>query len=97
VSRVLAALGRTIRRGREPQFPCGAESLEAPIEPRTLTEILDELGFEYELRFLIHLGPLRRVLPARVYLLVVRALSAPWRRTCGDLMFVFGRKPVRGA
>jgi ubiquinone/menaquinone biosynthesis C-methylase UbiE len=97
VSRVLAVVGRVLRRGHVPQFPHGAESLEAPIDPRELTDLLDRMGMEYELRFLVHLGPLRRVLPEWAYLQVVRAFSFPWRRSCGDLLFVFGRKPVRAA
>jgi ubiquinone/menaquinone biosynthesis C-methylase UbiE len=69
------------------------ETVEEPISAFELRSALDELGLGYELEFLTHLPPLRRRLPDSVYFLVSRALTLPWRRRRGDLVFVFGVKP----
>jgi hypothetical protein len=67
--------------------------VEAPISARDLGAALERLGLEFDMQFLTHLGPLRRALPERLYVLAVRLVSWPWHRRCGDLVFVFGRKP----
>ena len=68
------------------------ESVEEPISTAELRGALDDLGLEYELEFLTHVPPLRRRLPDTAYFLVSRALTLPWRRRRGDLVFVFGAK-----
>ena len=94
LKRALSTMWRLRKRGRPPRAPEGPETVEAPIAAPALAEILDRLGLQYEMRFLTHIGSLRRVLPESLYLLVVRVLSFPWRRTRGDLVFIFGRKPA---
>jgi ubiquinone/menaquinone biosynthesis C-methylase UbiE len=70
------------------------ESVEAPIDTDELRAALADVGLSFESVFLTHLEPLRFALPDSLYLWIVRAASYPWRRTRGDLVFIFGRKPV---
>jgi ubiquinone/menaquinone biosynthesis C-methylase UbiE len=69
------------------------ESIEMPIDAEWLRSTLKGFGLSLEMRFLTHVPPLRSSVPAWVYLYVIRALSFPWKKTRGDLVFVFGRKP----
>jgi 2-polyprenyl-3-methyl-5-hydroxy-6-metoxy-1,4-benzoquinol methylase len=78
------------RRGREPGQ--AVETVEEPLAADELRRALDELDIGYELEFLTHVPPLRRALSGRAYLAVSRALSLPWRRRKGDLVFVFAQK-----
>ena len=89
VKRFLLALW-SLRRRRKAGHE--VESVEEPLVADELRRALDELGVGYELEFLTHVPPLRRALPARAYLVVSRALSLPWRRRKGDLVFVFAQK-----
>jgi ubiquinone/menaquinone biosynthesis C-methylase UbiE len=73
------------------------ESVEAPIAAADLRSSLLACGLEHDVRFLTHLGPLRRMLPEQHYVLAVRAASWPWRTRRGDLVFVFGWKPWRAS
>lgn len=70
------------------------ESVEAPIDTDRLQADLANAGLSFKSVFLTHLEPLRFALPDLLYLWVVRAVSYPWRRSRGDLVFVFGRKPA---
>jgi SAM-dependent methyltransferase len=70
------------------------ESVEAPIDANDLQSVLTDSGLRFDTVFLTHLEPLRFALPDWLYLSLVRAASYPWRRTRGDLVFVFGQKPV---
>jgi ubiquinone/menaquinone biosynthesis C-methylase UbiE len=72
----------------------GVESVEEPISIDELRAALDAHELGYELVLLTHVPPLRRRLPDGAYLAVSRALTFPWRRRRGDLVFVFGRKPA---
>jgi len=69
-------------------------SAEARVAADNLRVALDTHGLEFDMRFLTHLGPLQRAIPERPYMLAVRATSWPWRSRRGDLVFVFGRKPL---
>jgi ubiquinone/menaquinone biosynthesis C-methylase UbiE len=69
------------------------ESVEAPIDTDELQAALANAGLSFESTFLTHLEPLRFALPDRLYLWIVRVASYPWRRSRGDLVFIFGRKP----
>lgn len=69
------------------------ESVEAPIDANELQDVLTDFGLGFESVFITHLEPLRFALPDSIYLSIVRLASYPWRRTRGDLVFVFGRKP----
>jgi SAM-dependent methyltransferase len=89
VKRLLLAVWRL--RRREPAGHA-VESVEEPLAAAELRRALDGLGVSYELEFLTHVPPLRRALPDRAYLAVSRALSLPWRRRKGDLVFVFAQK-----
>jgi ubiquinone/menaquinone biosynthesis C-methylase UbiE len=91
--RTLRFLAHVKRLGRVPPAPDEPDSVEEPIDPDELRAILDGLGLPYRMEFLTHLPPLRRALPERLYVPIMRAASAPWRRKQGDLVFVFGRKP----
>lgn len=73
------------------------ESVEAPIDAHELHGVLTDFGLSFDTRFLTHLEPLRFALPDWAYLSIVRTVSYPWRRTRGDLVFVFGRRPVEPA
>ena len=86
--RVWSLLPRRRRGGPEHDVP----TVEEPISSAELRRVLDELEVGYALEFLTHVPPLRRRLPDRAYLAVTRALSFPWRRRKGDLVFVFGQK-----
>lgn len=93
VKRLLRAVWTAIPRPSRRDLREGKpETVEEPIDPIGMRRSLDKLGLEYEIEFLTHLPPLRRHLPDRLYLLVSRALTLPWRRRCGDLLFVYGRK-----
>jgi ubiquinone/menaquinone biosynthesis C-methylase UbiE len=66
------------------------ETVEKPVSASDLRRALDAAGLRYELEFLTHVPPLRRRLPDSIYLVATRALSLPWRRRKGDLVFVYG-------
>lgn len=68
------------------------ESVEGPIDAERLRGDLEELGLTFHMEFLTDISPLRGTIPDVVYLVLVRAVSRPWRRRRGDLVFVFGRK-----
>jgi SAM-dependent methyltransferase len=68
------------------------KSVEAPIDPNELQAALADAGLAFETLFLTHLEPLRFALPDWLYLSIVRTASYPWRRSRGDLVFVFGHK-----
>jgi SAM-dependent methyltransferase len=79
-----------LRRGGRPPQP---ESGEAPIRWADLAAALDRNGLEYEAEFITHVPLIHRFVPGRIRLWLERALSRPWRRRRGDLVFVTGRKP----
>lgn len=70
------------------------ESVEAPVDAGELRLVLADSGLRFKTVFLTHLEPLRFALPDWLYLPIIRLASFPWRRTRGDLVFVFGRKPL---
>lgn len=92
VKRLLLRVWTLLRRPRRPVVEPEVQTVEEPISSSQLRRVLNELDVAYELEFLTHLPPLRRRLPDAVYLLVSRALSFPWRRRKGDLVFVFAQK-----
>lgn len=93
VKRLLGAVWRVLpRRARRDLREGKPETVEEPIDPQALRRGLDRLGLDYEVEFLTHVPPLRRRLPDRLYLAISRLLTLPWRRSRGDLVFVFGRK-----
>jgi SAM-dependent methyltransferase len=95
LKRIGADVWHRLRPPSEPHAADVPESVEAPIDTDELHATLANAGLSFESTFLTHLEPLRFALPDRLYLWVVRAASYPWRRSCGDLVFVFGRKPAR--
>jgi SAM-dependent methyltransferase len=95
--RVVAAaleLARRVRGAlrRGPRVP-RPESGEAPIRWPELAAALDRNGLEYEAEFITHVPLIHRFVPDGTRLRLERALSRPWRRRRGDLVFVTGRKP----
>lgn len=84
----LKRVGRPVTQTEEP------DSVEEPIDANELRDLLERLGLPFRMEFLTHLPPLQRALPERFYVPVMRAASWPWRRRQGDLLFVFGRKPL---
>lgn len=72
------------------------KSVEMPISAPDLRAVLEQLGLEFDTRFVTQLLPLRAVLSDRLYVQAVTLVSWPWRNRRGDLVFVFGRKPESG-
>jgi SAM-dependent methyltransferase len=93
LKRIGASVWHRLRRHRGTHV-VGPESLEAPIDADELQSVLIDFGLRFERVFLTHLEPLRFALPDWIYLSIVRLASYPWRRSRGDLVFVFGRKPA---
>ncbi len=93
LKRALLALWHLRRLGSPPPPDEKPDSVEAPLVASELRAQLRRLGLQFELRFLTHLPPLQGALSERGYVRVVRLASFPWRRSRGDLLFVFGRKP----
>jgi SAM-dependent methyltransferase len=92
VKRLLLGVWSRVPRRRRPAASHAIETVEEPLAVAELRGALDDVGLTYELRFLTHVPPLRRALPDGAYFLVSRALSLPWRRRKGDLVFVFAQK-----
>jgi ubiquinone/menaquinone biosynthesis C-methylase UbiE len=84
---VRTILGTMVRAGPRP-FPPRHEVHRSAAE---VERLLTGAGFSYELRFFTHVG-LRRHLSNRQRALVIKALSLPWRRKKGDLVFAFSSK-----
>ena len=92
--RVLMALWRgakRVRRGRG-VAPAAVDTVEQPIQPRRLLSALDRLGLDYDVEYLSHLPRLHGRIPDRARLALERAISRPWKRRQGDLIFVQGSK-----
>jgi ubiquinone/menaquinone biosynthesis C-methylase UbiE len=79
--------GKTVRTGPR-RFPRGHEVHRPAADVESL---LAGAGFSYELLFFTHVG-LRRHLSAGQRALLIKALSFPWRRKKGDLLFAFASK-----
>ena len=88
---LLTVWARLPRRGRHVDTH-EVETVEEPLAVADLRRALDELDLTYELELFTHVPPLRRSLPDRPYFAVSRALSLAWRRSRGDLVFVFAQK-----
>ena len=69
------------------------ETVEAPISSSRVRAALDSCEFDHEEVFQTHLPRLFPLVPDRARLVLTRLLSAPWRSSRGDLLFVFGRRP----
>ena len=93
LKRVLVRLWRAVRRRRPPAGEDEPETVEEPISSAELCRHLDRLGFRYSVEYLTHLPRLHRYLPDTIRLVLTNALSRPWRRRRGDLVFVYGRAP----
>ncbi len=91
LARLLVAAARLIRRRPRPAAP---ETVEAPISATRLFASLDRLGLDYRAEFVTHLPLAHRTLPDSIRLRLSLALSRPWRRSRGDLVFVEGRAPA---
>ncbi len=85
----LIALRRRLRRRPADRHP---ESVEAPIRSAELTEALRRAGLEFETEYLTHVPLVDRFLPDRARRTVGTAISRPWRRTRGDIVFVMGTR-----
>jgi SAM-dependent methyltransferase len=92
-ARVAALMLRGIRMIRKPRS-ASPDSVEAPIDPRHLTKVLQQLGLEFDVSFMTHLPGAERLLPDWARLVLTRTASAPWRRRRGNLVFVEGHKPT---
>jgi ubiquinone/menaquinone biosynthesis C-methylase UbiE len=92
LKRLLVRLWSALPRARPVPPEPRATSLEQPISIAELRRTLERLGLSSELRLLTHLPPLRRRLPDAVYIALSRALTFPWRRRRGDLVFVYAEK-----
>jgi ubiquinone/menaquinone biosynthesis C-methylase UbiE len=94
LKRIGASVWHRLRPPAELDHVDVPESVEAPLDTEELQATLADAGLSFETVFLTHLESLRFALPDRLYLTIVRAASYPWRRSRGDLVFVFGRKPA---
>jgi ubiquinone/menaquinone biosynthesis C-methylase UbiE len=92
LKRLLVRLWRAFSRARPKSPEPRAASVEQPISTAELRRTLGRLGLRYELEFLTHLPPLRRRMPDGAYIALSRALTRPWRRRRGDLVFVCAEK-----
>ncbi len=94
-ARVLRALwGRTLRiLGKaEAWEPAGLPRVDEVHRPAAEVErLLAAAGFSYEVRFFTHVG-LRRHLSAPQRARLIKALSFPWRKRRGDLIFALATK-----
>jgi ubiquinone/menaquinone biosynthesis C-methylase UbiE len=86
--RLLRTMLGTMVRTRPRPFPPRQE-VHRPVAE--VERLLTGAGFSYELRFFTHVG-LRRHLSTGQRALVIKALSLPWRRKKGDLLFAFSSK-----
>jgi ubiquinone/menaquinone biosynthesis C-methylase UbiE len=95
LKRALLRTWRAMRRPRPPAREDEPETVEKPISSAELFRHLDRLGFRYSVEYLTHLPRLHRYLPDRIRLVLTNALSRPWRRRQGDLVFVYAwaRRP----
>jgi ubiquinone/menaquinone biosynthesis C-methylase UbiE len=93
VGRALRWLWRLVRTrsGRtQTMRPLGLPRIrEAHRRAAEVERLIAGAGFSYELRFFTHVG-LRRHLSEAQRALLIKALSFPWRKKKGDLLFVFG-------
>jgi ubiquinone/menaquinone biosynthesis C-methylase UbiE len=90
LKRALVLMWRAVRRPRPPTREDEPETAEEPISSAELCRHLDRLGFRYSVEYLTHLPRLHRYLPDTIRLVLTNALSRPWRRRQGDLVFVYG-------
>jgi ubiquinone/menaquinone biosynthesis C-methylase UbiE len=94
LKRGLIRAWRALRRRRADAAVDEPETVEEPISSAELFGHLDRLGFRYTIEYLTHLPRLHRYLPDSVRLVLTEAVSRPWRRRQGDLVFVYATKPV---
>jgi ubiquinone/menaquinone biosynthesis C-methylase UbiE len=91
LKRALLRMWRAAPRPRPPRAEDEPETLEEPIASAELLRHLDRLGFRYSVEYLTHLPRLHRYLPDTIRLVLTNALSRPWRRRQGDLVFVYAQ------
>lgn len=94
LKRGLFPIWQTFHRKAARRATSPVESVEAPIDWSALARILDSRGLPYEAVFLTHLPRLRGHVPERARLLLTKLVSFSWRRSRGDIAFVYGRKPA---
>jgi ubiquinone/menaquinone biosynthesis C-methylase UbiE len=94
LKRQLIRTWRALRRRRAEAALDEPETVEEPISSAELCEHLDRLGFHYSVEYLTHLRRLHRYLPDSIRLVLTEAISRPWTRRQGDLVFVYATKPV---
>jgi ubiquinone/menaquinone biosynthesis C-methylase UbiE len=89
LKRALVRMWRAVPRLRAPAREDEPVTVEEPISSAELLRHLDRLGFRYSVEYLTHLPRLHRYLPDTIRLVLTNALSRPWRRRQGDLVFVY--------
>jgi ubiquinone/menaquinone biosynthesis C-methylase UbiE len=93
--RILRSVWRLVRRmlGRTTTWEAsGLPGVHEVHRPAAEVErLLVGAGFSFELLFFTHVGLRRRLSPGQRALLI-KALSFPWRRKRGDLLFAFASK-----
>jgi ubiquinone/menaquinone biosynthesis C-methylase UbiE len=89
LKRALVRMWRAVPRRRPPTPEDEPVTVEEPISSAELLRHLDRLGFRYGVEYLTHLPRLHRYLPDTIRLVLTNALSRPWRRRQGDLVFVY--------
>ena len=89
LNKALPLLKRILRLGKGQQT---VSEHEAPISGPVLVADLKKMGMKTDAEYLVNVGAVR-YLPASMRIGAVLALSAPTRRTAGDLVFVTAVKP----
>jgi 2-polyprenyl-3-methyl-5-hydroxy-6-metoxy-1,4-benzoquinol methylase len=90
-ARVLMGMrGRMRGGGRDEEAP---ESVEEPIRSAELLAALSANGLAYEAEYVTHVPLIDRFMRDRSRRALAVAISRPWRRRRGDIVFVEGTKP----
>jgi ubiquinone/menaquinone biosynthesis C-methylase UbiE len=93
-ARVLRRVWKRVleKRGYKLEQSESLAELEIWRPARELTLLLDANDMTYEARFFTHVGLVHQLSP-RWRMLLIQALSFPWRKRKGDLIFVYATKP----
>lgn len=83
---------RFLKLANKERFESDEALEEAPVSSKKLLKILSRLGLAYEVEYLTHLLFVHRFLPDSLRLAITRMISFPWRKTKGDLIFLYGKK-----
>jgi len=69
------------------------ETVERPLRSQDLFDGMRQVGLDYRATYAVHIPQLHRIVPDRIRLPLIKALSLTWGDRHGDLVFVLARKP----